>query len=149
MRTEEIQVGKALSAHGGLFYKLQLRLGLLKQDSLRSGRRAAIFVALAWGIPLLMSLVAGRATGTLAERPFLLDPIVWARFAIAIALFTVAEERIEEQLGQMLRQFTKAPLLAPTSFEAAAAAARCSSSFSCADYGGISSGRCCFGNLQQ
>jgi hypothetical protein len=122
MQIEESRIGEFLSAHGGPFYEMQLRLRLLREHSLQSGVRAAIFVILAWGVPLLLSVAAGRATGTLTERPYLLDPGVWARFAIAIAAFTLAEGRIEEAIRQTLQQFTAAPLLAPASFGAAAAA---------------------------
>ncbi len=122
MKVDDGRIGEFLSAHGGPFYELQLRLRMLQEHSLHAGRRAVIFVALAWGVPLLLSLVAGRAVGAFVERPYLLDLGAWARFAIAIAAFTLAEGRVEEQLRRTLRQFTKAPLLAPTSFEAAAQA---------------------------
>ena len=122
MAAEEGSIGDFLSARGGPFYEMQVRLGLLQQHSLHAGRRTVIFVALAWGVPMLLSLSEGRAIGSAAERPYLLDLGVWARFVIAIAAFTLAEGRVEEQLRQTLRQFTRAPLLSPASFEAAAAA---------------------------
>ncbi|MFZ1428704.1 MAG: hypothetical protein WAS21_18270 [Geminicoccaceae bacterium] len=46
-----------LIAHGGPFYELQARLGLLHQDALNAGRRALIAVALAWGVPLFWFLL--------------------------------------------------------------------------------------------
>ncbi|MDW6022895.1 hypothetical protein SAZ10_14120 [Mesorhizobium sp. BAC0120] len=116
------RIGEFLSAHGGPFYELQLRLKMLREHSLQAGRRAVLFVALAWGVPLLLSLIAGQAFGKFAERPYLLDIGVWARFAIAIAAFTLAEGRVEEQLRETLKQFTRAPLLGPASFEPAAVA---------------------------
>ncbi|MDQ6436605.1 hypothetical protein RB623_21350 [Mesorhizobium sp. LHD-90] len=122
MQSEKKNIGDFLSARGGPFYEMQMRLHLLEQHSLQAGRRTAVFVALAWGVPMLLSLIEGRAVGPAAERPFLFDLGVWARFAIAIAAFTFAEGRVEEQLKQTLRQFTKAPLLSPASFEGAAAA---------------------------
>lgn len=120
MNTHENRIGEFLAAHGGPFYELQLRLKMLQEHSLRAGRRAIVFVALAWGVPLLLSLIAGRAFGPFAERPYLLDIGVWARFVIAVAAFTLAEGRVEEQLRQTLKQFTLAPLIAPTSLEPAA-----------------------------
>src|SRR5262245_34298498 len=122
MAPDDGRIGEFLSAHGGPFYELQLRLKMLREHSLQAGRRAVLFVALAWGVPLLLSLIAGRAVGPFAERPYLLDIGVWARFAIAIAAFTLAEGRVEEQLRHTLKQFTEAPLLAPASLEPAAAA---------------------------
>jgi len=122
MTADDGRIGEFLAAHGGPFYELQLRLRMLREHSLQAGRRAALFVALAWGVPLLLSLFAGRAVGPFAERPYLLDIGVWARFAIAIAAMTLAEGQVEGQLRQTLKQFTQAPLLAPTSFEPAARA---------------------------
>jgi len=122
MSASENRIGDFLSAHGGPFYDLQLRLRMLRENALNAGPRALAFIALAWGVPLLFTLIAGKATGPFAERPYLLDIGVWARFVVAIAAFTLAEGRVEQQLRQTLRQFTLAPLLAPTSFEPAARA---------------------------
>src|SRR5277367_2864457 len=80
-------IGEFLASHGGPFFELQRRVGVLDEDALHAGRRAAIFVALAWGVPLLLSLLAGRAFGPSAMHPFLLDFGAWARFFIAIGLF--------------------------------------------------------------
>src|SRR5262245_41298888 len=122
MSASENRIGDFLSAHGGPFYDLQLRLRMLRENALNAGPGALAFIALAWGVPLLFTLIAGKATGPFAERPYLLDIGVWARFVVAIAAFTLAEGRVERQLRQTLRQFTLAPLLAPTSFEPAARA---------------------------
>ena len=80
---EASRIGEYLASHGGPFFELQRRLGVLREDALLAGRRAAIFVALAWGVPLVLSLIAGRAFGPSAMHPFLLDFGAWARFFIA------------------------------------------------------------------
>ena len=82
-RDEASRIGEFLASHGGPFYELQRRVGVLEEDALHAGRRAAIFVALAWGVPLLLSLVAGRAFGPADAHPYLLDFGAWARFFIA------------------------------------------------------------------
>lgn len=104
-----------LIARGGPFYNLQQRLRLLHERALNAGRRAAILVGLAWGMPLLLSAVAGHAIGPAASRPFLLDLGAWARFFIAIGVFVLMERLVEERLRTHLRQFVRAPLLAPGS----------------------------------
>ena len=109
-------------ARGGPFYDLQQRLGLLHDQAPRAGRRAAILVGLAWGVPLLLSALAGHALGPAASRPFLLDLGVWARFVIALAIFVLMERLVEERLRVHLRQFVRAPLLAPGAQPAGAAA---------------------------
>jgi hypothetical protein len=122
MKTEETGIGQFLAAHGGPFYTLQRQLGLLREDAFRAGSRALLFVGLAWGVPLVLSLVAGNAFGPHADKPYLLELGVWARFFIAVGLFMLMERQVEERLRTHLVQFARAPILAPGSFEAAAEA---------------------------
>ncbi len=122
MTQHDGEIGDFLVARGGPFYELQKRLHLLHETALRSGPRAALFVGLAWGVPLLLSLAAGDALGPFAAKPYLLAPGVWTRFFIAVGLFILMERQVEERLRAHLRQFARAPLLAPGSFEPAAQA---------------------------
>lgn len=124
------RVGKAtsnevkdyLASHGGPFYELQTRLGLLHQKSLSVGRRAVIFIALAWAVPLLLGLPQSLLLEASSGITYLVDPTVWARFLLAIGAFMLAEQQIEVQLREKLRQFLSAPIIAPTSFDTAARA---------------------------
>jgi hypothetical protein len=111
-----------LIARGGPYYDLQQRLGLLHERALNAGRRAAILVGLAWGVPLLLSVITGHAIGPAASRPLLLDLGAWARFVIAIGIFVLMERMVEERLRAHLRQFVRAPLIAPGAQPAAAEA---------------------------
>lgn len=98
-------------SRGGPFIALQERLGLLETKAERALRRGAVFVAIAFGVPLLLSLVAGHAWGSIAERPFLLDWAVWARFFVAIFVFVMIERLVERRLKRHLHQFVATPLL--------------------------------------
>jgi hypothetical protein len=112
-----------LIAHGGPFYELQRRLGLLRDDALNAGRRALIAVALAWGVPLLLAALAGHAWGgATVDRPFLLDLGAWARFFVAVGVLMLSESSVERRLRLIQRQLLAAPLLAPVAKPAAAAA---------------------------
>ena len=103
-----------LIAHGGPFYELQQRLGLLSADALNAGRRALLAVALAWGVPLLLAALAGLAwDGEPASRPFLLDLGAWARFLVAVGVLVLSEGTVETRLRVLQRQLLEAPLLAP------------------------------------
>lgn len=113
MTNKEDQIGQFLIAHGGPFYDLQQQLGLLRTHAFRAGWRALLFVGLAWGVPLILTLMAGTAFGPAAEKPFLLELGMWARFFIAIGIFVLMERQSEERLRTLLTQFVRAPLLAP------------------------------------
>lgn len=91
-----------LIAHGGPFYELQLRLGLIHERALRAVFRAALFIGLASGVPLVLCFVQGHALGPLEARPFLLDVGVWARFVVAVGLFVLMERQVEESLRTKL-----------------------------------------------
>jgi len=119
---EEARIGEFLIARGGPFYELQRQLRLLREDAFRAGSRALLFVGLAWGVPLILSLVAGNAYGPPADKPYLFELGAWARFFIAVGLFMLMERQVEERLRTHLQQFARAPLLAPDSFPAAAEA---------------------------
>jgi len=122
MMTEEDRIDEFLIARGGPFYALQRQLGLLREDAFRAGLRALLFVGLSWGVPLVMSLVSGNAFGPPTEKPYILSLGPWTRFFIATGLFMLMERQVEEQLRKYLVQFTRAPILAPGSFEVAAEA---------------------------
>ena len=119
---EASQIGDYLASHGGPFFELQRRLGMLREDALLAGRRAALFVALAWGVPFLLSLGAGRAFWLADGRAYLVDFGAWARFFIAIGLFMLSEQQIEYGLNGKLGQLVRAPIIAPDCFEEAASA---------------------------
>ena len=116
------ELDRFLIAHGGPFYHLQQRLGLLHERALNAGRRAALLVGVAWGVPLVLSAFSGQAVGDAATRPFLLDLGAWARFFIAMGIFVLMERLVEERLRAHLRQFVRAPLIAPDAQPAAAEA---------------------------
>lgn len=103
-----------LAAHGGPFFELQRRLGLLHEQSLQSGRRALLFVGLAWFVPLLLGLPRSFL-GADTPGSYLGDLGVWGRFVIGISAFVLAEQQVERGLHVKLGQFLKAPLIAPGS----------------------------------
>ncbi len=110
-----------LASHGGPFFDLQRRLKLLHDKSLNTGKRIALFVAIAWGVPFILVL-ATVISDEPAISSYLTDPGPWARFLIAIAAFVAAEQAVEASLSRKLGQFVRAPLIAPGSMGAAATA---------------------------
>ena len=118
----EVGIGDFLASHGGPFFELQLRMGMLRENALRAERRAAIFVAIAWGVPLLLSLIEGHAFGARDTTPYLLDFGAWARFFIATGLFLMTEQQVESGLRTKLDHFVQARIVAPGSLAAGAGA---------------------------
>jgi hypothetical protein len=109
-------------ARGGPFYELQQQLVRLDAHAAKAPVRAAVLVGVAWGVPLILSTLEGNAVGPPSSRPFLLGLDVWARFVIAIGIFVLMERLVEDRLRICFRQFVRAPLIAPRSMPAAAAA---------------------------
>ncbi len=66
-------------------------------------------------MPLILSLVAGRAFGPADSHPYLLDFGALARFFVAVGLFVLAEQQVESGLRGKLGQLVRAPILAPGS----------------------------------
>jgi hypothetical protein len=88
----------------GPFYRLQLRLGLLSESHLAVGRRAALFLALAWLPTLLLALLQGLALNAQHERALLLDFGVYA-FGLAIVAFVLMEQTSDKRMAWLVSQF--------------------------------------------
>jgi hypothetical protein len=111
-------LGEFLASHGGPFFDLQEQLKLLRRNALRVGSRAALFVALAWGVPFLLGLPRSFSLER-GQGAYLADLGVWAKFFIGIGAFILAEQQVEKGLKAKLSQLL--PIAAPTSIPAAAA----------------------------
>ncbi|MFX0547136.1 hypothetical protein ACEWPL_016490, partial [Roseovarius sp. S1116L3] len=121
--SEDPTIEAARISRGGLYYRMQARLGLVKEDQLRPVTRALLFVLIAWGVPLVISIFEGQAFGSYAEMPFLLHLPVLSRFLLGVCLLVVMEPVAENQLASVLGPLLSPPLLAPGSKAAAASAA--------------------------
>ena len=65
---ENVQFADYLAYQGGPFYELQERMGLLKKDALNAPRRALIYIAIAWLVPLILAL-PGSLRLSLSAKP--------------------------------------------------------------------------------
>lgn len=97
---------------GGPYHDLVVQFDRLGSEASRAPRLAFLLVAVAWGVPLMLSAIEGHAWGANVDRPFLLDPIAHARFLILVAFFTLAERLVDRQLKDIVNQFADAPLIA-------------------------------------
>lgn len=106
-----------LASHGGPFYELQRRLKLLHAHTLNAGRRATIFIAIAWAVPFLLALPGSLSIS--GAGAYLRDLGVWGTFFVGIGAFVLAELQVEDGLSSKLRQLVEAPLIAPASMQEA------------------------------
>jgi hypothetical protein len=115
-------VADFLASRGGPFYELQSRLGLLHERALQAGKRALIFIGVAWLVPFLLGLPNSLSFDSTNGLTYLLDMGAWAKFFVAIGAFMLAEQQVEQRLRAKLRQLVAAPIVAPSSLPLAAQA---------------------------
>ena len=98
----------------GPFCRLQRRLGLLSDTDLAVGRRAMIFVALAWIPTVLLAALQGFAINEHHERAILLDFSAYA-FALAMAAFVLMEQASEDRMRWLISEFAARGIAPETS----------------------------------
>lgn len=106
----------------GPFCRLQRWLGLLSDASLANGRRAVLFMALAWLPAVVLAALQGQALNAHPERAILFDYSAYA-FAIAIVAFVLMEQTSDMRMAWLVSQFT-ARGIAPEASRACFAQAR-------------------------
>lgn len=121
--TDDPTIEAVKISRGGLYYEMQARVGLVKDDQLRPVSRALLFVLIAWAVPLVISVFEGNAFGNFSDMPFLLHLPVLSRFLVGIVLLIAMEPIAEAQLATVLRPLLGPPLLAPGAKAAATSAA--------------------------
>ena len=96
---------------GGPLYQL-VRRAHLSGDALELWHRRIVVISMVAWLPLLiLSLVGGRAWGTVVAVPFLLDVEVHARFLLTVPLLIVAELVVHQRLRPVVRQFLERDLV--------------------------------------
>lgn len=102
---------------GGPTYRLEVRLGLMRENSPRILRIAFLSILITW-IPLLvLSVLQGNATGHLVPVPFLHDFAVHARFLLSVPLLLMAETILGPRLAHAASHFVGSGLVLESDFE--------------------------------
>src|SRR5882724_4628671 len=96
---------------GAPFYRLLIRLGLVRREAPNIVRRIFVLVLLTWVPLLILSLLQGVAYGGHIVMPFLSDFSAYARFLIALPLLIVAEVVIDPRLKRVVKHFVSSDLL--------------------------------------
>ena len=100
----------------GAFYRLQRWFGLVSDTDLATGRRAVLFLALAWVPTVLLAALQGYALNEYHERAMLFDFSVYA-FAIAIVAFVLMEQTSDTRMAWLVSQFAAHGIAPETSRE--------------------------------
>ena len=96
---------------GGRLFQL-LRRAHLSDDALMMVRqRLVVFALLTWLPLLVLAALEGRAWGSRAVVPFLLDIEVHVRFLVALPLLVVAELIVHRRMRPLLQQFRERNLI--------------------------------------
>ncbi len=102
---------------GGPLHRLQLRLGLMKDQAPQVVRRAVTFALVAWLPLLILSALRGVLLGKV-HIPFLYDPSAYSRFLLAVPLLIVAEIAIGPRLADAASQFITSELVREENYSA-------------------------------
>ena len=90
---------------GGLFYRLMLRLRLVKKNRYHPWRCIVLFTGLTWLPLLVMAAIDGMLAGGSVDIPFLQDPVPHTRFLIALPLLFFADRVIDPSVSSVVWHF--------------------------------------------
>jgi len=93
---------------GGLFYRLEERLGLISGDDWHILRRVIVTLTLTWFPLIVLSFASGSLQSALGV---LKDYRLLARFVIAIPIFIISERSISLRFHSSIRQFTRTRII--------------------------------------
>lgn len=94
-----------LLMEGGPLFRLEKRIGLIKENTRLIARRALIFGVVTWVPLLLLSALQGTAYGSKVPVPFLCDFSAYSRFLLAIPLLLLAEIVLGARISHAVEHF--------------------------------------------
>ncbi len=96
---------------GGLFFKLLVRMRLMRPDLSPGYRRAFVIALFAWLPLLILSAFQGLALGGSVRIPFLFDFPVSVRLLLGLPLLVLAEGVIDERTQMVVKHFIQSGLV--------------------------------------
>jgi hypothetical protein len=96
---------------GGLFFKLLVRMRLMRPDLSPEYRRAFVIALFVWLPLLILSAFKGLALGGSVRIPFLFDFPVSIRLLLTLPLLILAEGVIDERTQMVLKHFIQSGLV--------------------------------------
>jgi len=107
-----------LLMEGGPLYRVQRRLGLIREGAPRVVRRAFLSFLITWVILFILSAINHRAFGHEVVVPFLRDFSAYTRFVIAIPLLIFAEVMLGPRFAAAAAYFITSGLVPPKDYDA-------------------------------
>jgi hypothetical protein len=102
---------------GGPTYRIEKRLGLIREQSPRVVRRVFFFIVVTWVPLLVLSALQGTAIGDSVVVPFLRDIAVHARLLLAMPLLILAEVLLGPHLAEAAIHFVDSGLVLEEDFK--------------------------------
>src|SRR6059058_3420129 len=102
---------------GGPTYRIEKRLGLIREQSPRAARRVLFFIVVTWVPLLVLSEWQGTAVGGSVVVPFLRDIAVHARLLLAMPLLVLAEVLLGPHLAEAAIHFVDSGLVVREDFK--------------------------------
>ena len=96
---------------GGFFYRLQERLNLVNENDSRVVVRAVVFALVSYLPLLILAALQGVAINENAHRSLLLDFSAYGRFLIAVPLFILAENVIDDRYVTIASYFSNSGIV--------------------------------------
>jgi hypothetical protein len=97
----------------GPYSRVLARLGLMKSDGVRVGRRALLLAVIAWVPLVILSAIEGLALRPDPRESMLLDIAAHARYLIGLPLLVIAEAVCLPGLAAIARHFRDMGLIPP------------------------------------
>ncbi len=98
-------------AKGGLFFKLLVRMRLMRPDLAPTYRRAVVLALFAWLPLLILSAFQGLALGGSVRIPFLFDFPISVRLLLSLPLLILAENVIDVRTQMVVKHFIQSGLV--------------------------------------
>src|SRR5215471_6580803 len=105
-----------LLMEGGPLYRLQRRLGLIREGAPRVVRRAFLGFLLTWVVLFILSAIRHEAFGHDVDVPFLRDFSAYTRFVITIPLLIFAEVILGPRFARAAAYFITSGLIPPHNY---------------------------------
>ena len=98
-------------AKGGLFFKLLVRMRLMRPDLAPTYRRAVVLALFTWLPLLILSAFQGLALGGSVRIPFLFDFPISVRLLLSLPLLILAESVIDVRIQMVVKHFIQSGLV--------------------------------------